>query len=131
MLETEQVTIIFADAWVLHADALEELDRGKLRNAAEKAWGATKRATDALVLARTGSEPRSSGQTIRGIRRLGAQNIALKQLELLCTNRSQVLHGLCFYNGNCEPEELLIKDIRETADYIRDAEGLAQAEVEL
>ena len=100
MLETEQVTIIFADAWVLHADALEELERGKLRNAAEKAWGATKRATDALVLARTGSEPRSSGQTIRGIRRLGAQNIALKQLELLCTNRSQVLHGMCFYDGN-------------------------------
>jgi hypothetical protein len=128
VLETEQVTIIFADAWVLHADALEELERGKLRNAAEKAWGATKRATDALVLARTGSEPRSSGQTIRGIRRLGAQNIALKRLELLCTNRSQVLHGLCFYDGNCEPEELLITDIRETANYIRDAEGLAQAD---
>ncbi len=128
MLETEQVTIIFADAWVLHADALEELERGKLRNAAEKAWGTTKRATDALVLARTGSEPRSSGQTIRGIRRLGAQNIALKRLELLCTNRSQVLHGLCFYDGNCEPEELLITDIRETANYIRDAEGLAQAD---
>ena len=128
MLETEQVAIIFADAWVLHADALEELERGKLRNAAEKAWGATKRATDALVLARTGSEPRSSGQTIRGIRRLGAQNIALKRLELLCTNRSQVLHGLCFYDGNCEPEELLITDIRETANYIRDAEGLAQAD---
>ena len=128
MLETEQVAIIFADAWVLHADALEELERGKLRNAAEKAWGTTKRATDALVLARTGSEPRSSGQTIRGIRRLGAQNIALKRLELLCTNRSQVLHGLCFYDGNCEPEELLITDIRETANYIRDAEGLAQAD---
>ena len=131
MLETEQVTTIFADAWVLHADALEELERGKLRNAAEKAWGATKRATDALVLARTGSEPGSSGQTIRGIRRLGAQSIALKRLELLCTNRSQILHGMCFYDGNCEPEELLIRDIRETAGYIRDAEGLAGAEVEL
>ena len=131
MLETEQVAIIFADAWVLHADALEELERGKLRNAAEKAWGATKRATDALVLARTGSEPRSSGQTIRGIRVLGAQEVALKRLELLCAHRAHVLHGLCFYDGNCEPEELLIRDILETAGYIRDAEGLAQAEVEL
>ncbi len=55
MLETEQVTAIFVDAWVLYEDALEELERGKLRNAAEKAWGATKRATDALVLARNGA----------------------------------------------------------------------------
>ena len=45
MLETEQITAIFADAWVLYEDALEELERGKLRNAAEKAGGATKRAT--------------------------------------------------------------------------------------
>ena len=128
MLETEQVTIIFADAWVLHADALEELERGKLRNAAEKAWGAAKRATDALVLARTGGEPRSSGQTMRGIRALGATDPALRRLQLLCADRAQFLHGMCFYDGNCEPEELLIRDIRETADYIRDAEGLARAD---
>ena len=43
----DQVRAIFDDARTLHADALEMLDQGKVRNAAEKAWGATKRATDA------------------------------------------------------------------------------------
>ena len=29
-----------ADAWALYRDALEMLEQGHLRNAAEKAWGA-------------------------------------------------------------------------------------------
>ena len=73
MVETDQVANIFQDAWALYADAMEELERGKLRNAAEKAWGATKRATDALILARTGAEPRTAGQTDRELRLLGRQ----------------------------------------------------------
>jgi len=44
---------IFLDAESLLVDSLEQLDAGKLRNAAEKAWGATLRATAALILART------------------------------------------------------------------------------
>jgi len=38
MVQTERVTAVFEDASLLYEDALEELDRGKLRNAAEKAW---------------------------------------------------------------------------------------------
>ena len=57
MVATDRVREIFADARDIQADALEMLALGKLRNAAEKVWGATKRATDALVLARTGEEP--------------------------------------------------------------------------
>ena len=53
---TDRVTELFEDAQVLYGDALEMLAMGKLRNAAEKAWGATKRSTDAMVLARTGHE---------------------------------------------------------------------------
>ncbi len=127
MLETERASAIFADAQVLYADALEELDRGKLRNAAEKAWGATKRATDALVLARTGREPRSTGQTTRGIRALVRQDQdpALRDLARRYSENAHVLHGTCFYDGICEPEELLAQDIRETLDYISDAKALA------
>jgi len=44
---------IFKDAEELYHDAVRELERGKIRDAAEKAWGATVRATDALILART------------------------------------------------------------------------------
>ena len=48
---------IFTDAQAVHAQALERLEAGDIRDAAEKAWCATKRATDALILARTGEEP--------------------------------------------------------------------------
>ena len=128
MLETEQAAAIFADAWFLYEDALEELERGKLRNAAEKAWGATKRATDALVLARTGREPRSTGQTTRGIRALRGEAAAFRFLADRYSVVAHILHGSCFYDGICEPEDELIKDIRDTADYIRDAERLAESQ---
>jgi hypothetical protein len=125
MLETERADAIFADAQFLYADALEELDRGNLRNAAEKAWGAAKRATDALVLARTGREPRTSGQTSRGLRALRRQDPTIESLRLRYAVRQSFLHGACFYDGMCEPEEDLIADIRETADYISNAQDLA------
>ena len=57
----DRIEDIFRDARELQADALEMLAQGRIRNAAEKDWGATKRATDALVLARTG-EDRRRGQ---------------------------------------------------------------------
>jgi hypothetical protein len=125
MLETERADAIFADAQFLYADALEELDRGNLRNSAEKAWGATKRATDALLLARTGREPRTSGQTSRGLRALRRQDPTIESLRLRYAVRQSFLHGACFYDGMCEPEEDLIADIRETADYISNAQDLA------
>ena len=126
MLEPERVGVLFADARVLYADALEQLERGKLRNAAEKAWGATKRATDAMLLARTGREPRSAGQTTRGLRILLRDNPQIdRELEGRYSIRANVLHGMCFYDGNCEPEDVTERDIRETSDYIRDVERLA------
>ena len=56
MLATDRVPAIFADARSLHVEALQLLEAGDIRDAAEKAWCATKRATDALILARTGTE---------------------------------------------------------------------------
>ena len=35
------------------------------------------------------------------------------------------LHGGCFYNGLCDPIEDTERRIRETADYIGDAERMA------
>ena len=125
MLETERVNAIFADARLLYDDALEQLEAGKPRNAAEKAWGATKRATDALILARTGREPRSAGRTLRELRVLRRADTSFESLEGRYNTRANVLHGACFYDGNCEPEDMLALDIRETLDYIRDAEALA------
>ena len=56
---TNRIEEIFQDARELQADALEMLAQGRIRNAAEKAWGATKRATDVLVLARRPERSRS------------------------------------------------------------------------
>ena len=65
---TNRIQEVFQDARELQADALETLSMGKIRNAAEKAWGATKRATDALILARTGEEPERTPETGAALR---------------------------------------------------------------
>ena len=126
MPEPDQAAAIFADAWALYADAIEILDLGKHRIAAEAAWGATKRATDALILARTGRMP-TVGQTSAGIRSLGSQNPEIKALRDRFRETVRDLHGNCFYLGICEPQENIAQIIRMTADYIRDATELAES----
>ena len=61
MVATDRVAEIFADAKSGHTAALERMAQGDLRDAAEKAWCATKRASDALILARTGVAGKVAG----------------------------------------------------------------------
>ena len=121
---SDQARAIFADARTLHADALEMLDQGKVRNAAEKAWGATKRATGALVLARTGQEPGTTAMTSDALDDLGDTDPGVKSLVGRYYSRITQLHGQCFYNGRCSSPHTL-RRIRETVLYIQDAERLA------
>ena len=127
---TNRVQEIFQDARELQADALEMLALDKIRNAAEKAWGATKRATDALVLARTGEEPELPAETALGLRLLQAEDTAIREARLVARyyTRQGSLHGHCFYMGLCDPLEDTERRIRETSDYITDAEALAHRE---
>ena len=130
---SERVAAIFADARMIHAESLERLRSGDIRDAAEKAWCAVKRATDALVLARTGNEPRSSGQTMRDIRglcfdeRLEAEKPAFDSLRIRYGSYQSFLHGACFYDGVCEPEADVRSDIQRTEQYIQDAMSLADS----
>jgi len=55
-LNRDRVKEIFDDAYSLYGEAMDELERGNIRESAEKAWGATLRATKALILARMGKE---------------------------------------------------------------------------
>ena len=126
MLQTERVGSLFTDARGLHDDALDMLDQRRLRNAAEKAWCATKRATDALILARTGREPRTSGQTMRMLRALRREDPTLEPMRMQYAVRQSFLHGACFYDGILEPAEDIIADVRETIEYIQDAEAMAE-----
>ena len=124
MQQLDQVAAIFADAWSLFDEAIEILELGKPRIAAECAWGATKRATDALILARTGREPSGTGRTSAEMNGLGRRNTEVALLSSLYKRRILKLHGRCFYLGICEDAETLIRD---TADFIRDAERLSEA----
>ena len=119
-------TTVFGDAREMYDAALERLAENDIRDAAEKAWCAAKRATDALILARTGVLPPRSPDTTRGLRTLAAADPAYHSLRARYFERQAALHGDCFYTGWCEPiadTELLI---RQTIEYIRDAEALAR-----
>lgn len=125
MLTTDRVSAIFADARSVQADALRLLEAGDVRDAAEKAWCATKRATDALILARTETEPEISSDTSRGLAVLAAEDQAFRRLRRRYHSRQSLLHGDCFYLGICEPIDDVERRIRQTADYINDAATLA------
>ena len=124
---TDRVSELFADALTLYDDALDMLGQGKLRNAAEKAWGATKRSTDAMVLARTGDEPQSAGQARRALLRMSSEGPAFVAFQGQYNTRSALLHVNCFYDGNCEPEAEMVDLIRSTDSYIQEARSLASA----
>ena len=126
MVTTDRVREIFADAKTVHSAALERLEEDDIRDAAEKAWCATKRATDALILARTGTLPTITSHTSGGIRALGQENATLASLRLRFGNIVHYLHADCFYDGRCEPREFTADLIRSVATYIQDAEGQAR-----
>ncbi len=115
---------IFADARWMQAQAVERLEQGDIRDAAEKAWCATKRATDALILARTGESPPTTAATTEGLLALARASDAVEPLVGRYFTRISYLHGTCFYDDNCGPDTE--RRIRETVDYIQDAEGLAE-----
>lgn len=124
---TDRVSELFADAQALYDDALEMLDQGRIRNAAEKAWGATKRSTDAMVLARTGQKPQSAGQARRALLGLSSIGPTFVTFQGQYSTRSLLLHINCFYDGNCEPELEMAALIRATDSYVQDAIDLAAA----
>ena len=126
MTATNQVREIFADARHMQSQALEQLANGDIRDAAEKAWCATKRATDALILARTDREPNTTSQTSGGLRSLARNDARFQSLRSRYAISISELHSGCFYDGHCEPEDLISEVIRETAQYIQDAEALAE-----
>ena len=125
MVTTDRVSAIFADARAVHAEALRLLAAGDIRDAAEKAWCATKRATDALILARTGTEPEISSETSIGLAMLSEEDNTVSPLVGRYYSRQGQLHGTCFYLGVCRPIEEIERRIRQTADYINDAARLA------
>ncbi|MCY3691079.1 MAG: hypothetical protein OXI54_01705 [Chloroflexota bacterium] len=119
----DQVDEIFADASRMYAQAVERLEQDDIRDAAEKAWCATKRATDALILALMHEEPGPTGFTSDCLDDLVASGRAPNSLQRRYYSRLSQLHGACFYTGACNRHTE--RRIRETDAYIADAEALA------
>ena len=117
---------IFADARLVGDAALERMAAGDVRDAAEKAWCATLRAVEALVLVRTGQEPGKSTAASRRLRALTVEDRSLDDLALRYHIVQEVLHGECFYHDYCQPV-VTERLISETSDFIQDAERLAQS----
>ncbi len=121
----DRVVELFADARQVHSQAVARLDAGDVRDAAEKAWCATKRATDALILALTGEEPVTTARTTDELDALADRDPEARTLLGRYFSRLGQLHGACFYDARCNPQTE--RRIRETAAYIDDAQGLAEA----
>ena len=124
MVATDEVAEIFADARRMHESALVKLAEGDTRDAAEKTWCATLRATQSLIMARTGEEPSATAVASDGLDVLARQDSRCETLKARYYSRIYHLHAQCFYNGRCDSPEIW-RRIIETADYIRDAEALA------
>jgi hypothetical protein len=127
MVAIDEVNGIFADARAMYESSLERLAEGDIRDAAEKAWCATLRATNALLLARTGEEPEKTPETSGRLDQLARREPGARTLVGRYYSRQQRLHGDCFYSGIMEYPEEIERRIRETFDYISDAETLALA----
>ena len=124
---TPEAGVIFADARDLYASSLERLEAGDVRDAAEKAWAATLRATIALILSRTGEEAEKTPVVSRLLDQLASEDNRVKVLVGRYYSRQTRLHGDCFYSGIMDGLEEVRRRIRETDLYIRDAEGLVYA----
>ena len=125
MATTYRIRELFDDSMRMQSASLEQLEAGDVRDAAEKAWCATKRATDALILSRTEQEPETTARTTEGLLALARNSGAFESLVGRYFTRISYLHGTCFYDGICGPDTE--RRIRETVDYIRDAESLADS----
>ena len=121
----DRIAELFADARLVHSRAIARLDAGDVRDAAEKAWCATKRATDALILALTGEEPVTTARTTDELDALADRDPQSRTLLGRYFSRLGQLHGACFYDARCNPQTE--RRIRETAAYIDDAQHLAGA----
>ena len=122
---TQTASDIFADARFMHSEALRLLEAGDIRDAAEKAWCATRRATEALILVATGERCVNTTGISTQIRSLGRGSELARSLQDRYGATARFLHGDCFYNGSCEPVEDTERRVRETDRYIADAERLA------
>ncbi|MEA2089909.1 MAG: hypothetical protein U9O89_04025 [Thermoproteota archaeon] len=111
------------DAESLYEESIKELKAKKIRKAAENAWAATLRATNALILSKTGKLPEYVPETRNQLEELALKDPEIEKLVGRFYTRETFLHGHCFYLGICPPRPVE-RRIRETKQYIQDVKKL-------
>ena len=119
-----EVEELFKDAEALYEEALKDLEAGRIRKAAENAWCATLRATNALILSKTGRLPEYVPDTRDALEDLAIKYADVENLVGRFYTRETYLHGHCFYLERCPPEPGR-RRVVETVEYIKDAEKIA------
>lgn len=134
MLKSERIAALFDEAKANSADSLSRLndaekhwDRRELLRSADKAWAAATQATNALVLAYTGVEPEPGDGG--PLHHLSREIPELKKIVNQYTGFHVYLFDLVICDGNVEPLDDTIAEIRAAAAYVKDAERLAGGEV--
>ena len=127
MTITNSAKEIFQDARQLYDAAIERLDAGDFRDAAEKAWCATRRASDAYILARMDLEPGRSPQTTERLKQLARIDDRIRDWRILPRyyHIQGSLHGDCFYHGKFDEEDVTL--LYSVKDYIKDVATLANS----
>ncbi len=121
---TTTASTAFADAWDQYNSALERFEAGDIRDACGEAWNATRAATRAAALSH-GEDPQNTNHISSWIRRMGRQEPEFSGMPLMYSARAQFLHQQASYDGHVDDPD--IPDlIRDTADYIRQAQRLAR-----
>ena len=118
---------MLAEAWAFYDESIQLLKQGDLRNAAGKAWEASEKAANALIVERTGREPQNYRDTSVEIACLGEESGELSDFRSRFAGQLHDLYGDCYVDNHCEPEDYHEEMIRNTENYIRDAERLAGA----
>ena len=136
MTDTERIAALFRDANDIYAEGVKFLDeanklwdRELLRKSAAKTWEAALQATNTLIMARTGAEPKPNDDewTYDHLIHLTLKHHDLKFIKGRYATFSHDIYRMAVCEKNVDPVYLLIHDIHAVADYIRDAERLAGA----
>lgn len=119
------------NAWELLDLALKELKASekepvKIRDAAEKAWGATASAVEALIEVKTGEEIEKGRERSRKLVNLEDNKMIPEEMNIVKRYyiREDILHGDCFYSGKCEPRNEIERRIKETKLLLNDIQKL-------
>ena len=126
-----EVEELLKDAENLYQEALKDLKARRIRKAAENAWCATAKATDALLLVRAKVEIVKGVGRTKEIYKLAKLDPQIRELNLAREYilRRDHLHRNCFYEGIYEIPEVDLKGlIVETKEYINNIRSLSQTD---